>query len=102
MRPRLVLTGTEALKKGAEAGLGIAFVSAYAVEREVSAGTLRLIPVADASFRRDYEVVSLKGRYLTPAVASFVAFACQYAARQIRVPPVSARPSRGADRRKRA
>lgn len=86
IRPRLVLSGTEALKKAAEASLGLAFVSAYAVEREVGAGVLAVLPVADATFERDYELVSLKGRYLTPAITSFAHFALEFGDAQLRPP----------------
>lgn len=101
IRPHLVLSGTEALKKAAEASLGIAFVSAYAVDREVGAGALRVLALADATFRRDYEIVTLKGRYLTSAITSFVQFALEYGEAYL-VPPAlaprkstkRARPSR--------
>jgi DNA-binding transcriptional LysR family regulator len=86
IRPRLVLSGTEALKKAAEASLGLAFVSAYAVEREVAAGALAVLPVADGTFQRDYELVSLKGRYLTPALTSFVEFALAFGDARLRLP----------------
>jgi DNA-binding transcriptional LysR family regulator len=86
VRPRLVLAGTEALKKAAESSLGAAFVSAYAVEREVATGALRELPIADAEFLRDYELVSLKGRYLTPAITGFLQFATEYGATRL-VPP---------------
>lgn len=93
VRPRLVLTGTEALKKAAESSLGMAFVSAYAVEREVATGVLRALPIADAEFLRDYELVSLKGRYLTPAINGFLQFATEYGSTHL-VPPTLAPPRR--------
>ena len=101
IRPRLVLSGTEALKKAAESALGVAFVSAYAVEREVAAKTLCVLTIADGSFQRDYEIVSLKGRYFTPAIASFVEFAVSFAERNLKVPPVSASALRVPARRQR-
>jgi len=93
VRPRLVLAGTEALKKAAESSLGVAFVSAYAVEREVATGALRALPIADAEFLRDYELVSLKGRYLTPAITGFLQFAVEYGAAHL-VPPTLDPPRR--------
>jgi DNA-binding transcriptional LysR family regulator len=91
VRPRLVLSGTEALKKATEATLGVAFVSAYAVEREVALGTLRVLPIADGSFGRDYELLALKGRYLTPALSSFVEFSVDYAATRLSRPTLAPR-----------
>lgn len=88
IRPRLVLAGTEALKKAAESALGVAFVSAYAAERELALGTLAAVAVSDASFQRDYEIATLKGRYVTPAIAGFVEFAVGYASEHLRTPPV--------------
>lgn len=93
VRARLVLAGTEALKKAAESSLGVAFVSAYAVEREVATGALRALPIVDAEFVRDYELVSLKGRYLTPAISGFLQFAAEYGATNL-VPPTLALPRR--------
>jgi DNA-binding transcriptional LysR family regulator len=90
VRPRLVLSGTEALKKAVESSLGIAFVSAYAVEREVGLGQLRVLSISDAAFRRDYELVSLKGRYLTPSLAGFAEFAIEYALSRLRPPGLTA------------
>ena len=97
VRPRLVLSGTEALKKAAESSLGVAFVSAYAVEREVATGALRALPIADAEFLRDYELVSLKGRYLTPAITGFLQFAAEYGATRLAPPRLD--PPRPARRR---
>lgn len=99
IRPRLVLAGTEALKKAAESALGIAFVSVYAAERELTLGTLAAVAVSDASFQRDYEIATLKGRYVTPAIAGFLEFAVGYAGEHLRTPPVPERTSRARRRR---
>jgi DNA-binding transcriptional LysR family regulator len=94
VRPRLVLSGTEALKKAVESSLGVAFVSAYAVEREVALGELRVLAISDASFRRDYELVSLKGRYLTPSLAGFAEYAIDYSLNRLIPPGLTAQRKR--------
>lgn len=74
-RPRLVMSGTEAIKRAVASRLGVGFVSAYAVREEVGAGVLAALVVRDADLSRDYELVRRKARYTSPALAAFAEFA---------------------------
>ncbi len=75
LRIGMELGGTEDIKKGVESGLGIAMVSQWSVLREVGAGYLRQLDVEGWDIPRNYEMVTHKGRYFSPAVESFLAFA---------------------------
>jgi DNA-binding transcriptional LysR family regulator len=85
------LAGTEAVKKAVEANLGIGFVSAYAVEREVALGDLRLVPVDGLQIARHMELIYRRQKYFSPVAERFRAFAHEYGAR---VSPI--RPGRSA------
>ena len=75
VRPYLQLTGTEAVKKAVEAGLGLAFVSGFAVLGELAIQTLRAISVVDFEVVRQLEMVHRRGKYFTPLAGHFQDFA---------------------------
>lgn len=68
----LELGGTEAVKGAVAAGLGVAFVSACAVGRELAAGQLASATLEGAVIRRQFQLVRRRGRRLTAAEAAFV------------------------------
>lgn len=80
VRPRLVVSGTEAIKRAVASRLGVGFVSAYAVVEEVRGGVLRVLSVTDGPPPRDYEIITRKDRYVSPALQSFVDFALEQGA----------------------
>jgi DNA-binding transcriptional LysR family regulator len=82
LRPALRLDSLEAMKKAVEAGLGVAFLSAWVVEREVALGTLRVVPV-DLPLARRFAIVRHATRFADEVAHSFVRFAPEYLARQI-------------------
>lgn len=88
IRPRMVVSGTEAIKRAVASHLGVGFVSAYAVVEEVRAGILRVLDVTDGPAGRDYEVLTRKDRFVSPALEAFVAFALERGATT--TPPVLA------------
>jgi LysR family transcriptional regulator, transcriptional activator of the cysJI operon len=59
----LELDSTEAILSGVEAGLGVGFVSQWAVGKEVRLGTLKIIAVEGLEIRRDFTLI----RHLGPA-----------------------------------
>lgn len=87
IRPKLVVAGTEAIKRAAASRLGAGFVSIFAVTEEVRAGILRIVPLHDADLSRDYELIARRDRYVSPALAAFTEFAI---ARGARLSPESA------------
>jgi DNA-binding transcriptional LysR family regulator len=70
----LELGHTEAIKHGVLAGLGVAFVSRYAVRSEVGSGRLRSIPVRGLTIQRHFHVIRHEARALPPAARAFVDF----------------------------
>jgi molybdate transport repressor ModE-like protein len=76
----VVLAGTwelgssEAVKRAARVGLGVAFLSRYAIAEEVDAGQLESFRLAGRpSLERMFSVARLAGRPLSPGERSFVA-----------------------------
>ncbi len=62
---------TEAVKAAVRAGLGISFVSNLAVEDELKAGTLAIVPVKGLSTRRDFWIVAREEDDISPAGRAF-------------------------------
>lgn len=75
VRPKLIVSGTEAIKRAVASRLGVGFVSIFAVTEEVRAGILRTIPLLDADLTRHYELIGRRDRYVSPALAAFTEFA---------------------------
>src|ERR671938_475304 len=68
------LGSSEAIKRAAREGLGLAFLSRYAVAEEVERGDLVSFRLAGRPpLRRHFSVARLAGRPLSPAERSFVA-----------------------------
>jgi DNA-binding transcriptional LysR family regulator len=61
------LDHTETIKRAVMAGLGVAFVSRYAVEDEVRSGRLRALPVQRMKIRRHFHVIHDERRPLSAA-----------------------------------
>ncbi|MGN6565073.1 MAG: LysR family transcriptional regulator [Thermomicrobiales bacterium] len=68
----LELGGTEAVKGAVAAGLGVAFVSACAVERELAAGWLARVSITGLVIQRQFQLVRRRGHRLTAAETAFV------------------------------
>jgi DNA-binding transcriptional LysR family regulator len=83
VRPVLQLVGTEAVKKAVEANLGVAFVSAYAVEREVAHGYLRQLAVAQLRISRDLEIVRRARQDPSPTAVLLCEFVHAWVAEQL-------------------
>jgi DNA-binding transcriptional LysR family regulator len=73
------LAGTEAVKKAVEANLGVAFVSQYAVERELALGELQTIQVKRFVMQRNMEIVYRRQKYFSPIADRFREFVHAYA-----------------------
>jgi LysR family transcriptional regulator, low CO2-responsive transcriptional regulator len=68
------LGSSEAIKRAAREGLGLAFLSRYAVAEEVDRGDLESFRLAGrAPLVRDFSVARLAGRPLSPAERGFIA-----------------------------
>jgi LysR family transcriptional regulator, low CO2-responsive transcriptional regulator len=74
LRPAMELDHTETIKRAVMAGLGVAFVSRYAVEDEVRSGRLRVLPVQRMKIRRHFHVIYDERRPLSASARAFTAF----------------------------
>jgi LysR family transcriptional regulator, low CO2-responsive transcriptional regulator len=77
------LGSSEAIKRAAREGLGLAFLSRYAIAEEVERGDLECFRFAGRPpLVRHFSVARLAGRPLTPAEVSFVATLTRCCAKQ--------------------
>jgi DNA-binding transcriptional LysR family regulator len=71
-RPGIVLPHTEAIKRGVLAGLGVAFVSIYAIQGEQATGQLRPLRVRGLRIVRHFHLIHHARRRLSTAARAFV------------------------------
>ncbi len=71
--PRGDVWGPEAVKQCVAAGLGLALISEHAVDGDVRAGTLSVLPVHPRPQARPISLVRRRDRLLSPAERAFVA-----------------------------
>lgn len=69
----------EAVKQAVRAGLGVAFVSRFAVESELKAGTLVVVKVRGLTIRRELKIAYRKDKHLSRAAQAFIEVARQAA-----------------------
>ncbi|WP_037289629.1 selenium metabolism-associated LysR family transcriptional regulator [Saccharibacillus sacchari] len=79
MDPRALQTvmelgSTGAVKSAVEAGLGVTMLSPSSVKHELALGLLHAVPVADASFKRQFYSIRLKSTLLPIAAVAFLNF----------------------------
>jgi DNA-binding transcriptional LysR family regulator len=74
LRPAMELDHTETIKRAVMAGLGVAFVSRYAVEDEIQSGRLRTLPVQRMKIQRHFHVIHDERRPLSASARAFTAF----------------------------
>jgi DNA-binding transcriptional LysR family regulator len=72
LQPTMALGSTEAVKRAVAAGLGVAIVSRLAVELELAAGSLCVLPLGDFSVRRALHLVRLAGKRPSSVVSAFI------------------------------
>lgn len=77
------LGSTEAVKRAAREGLGVAFLSAYAVAEEIERGELDVFRLRGRRpVKRDFHIARLASRPLSPAESAFVATLTRCCAKQ--------------------
>jgi len=70
-RSSMEVSSNETIKQAVIAGLGIAFISLHTVGLELRTRTLVMLDVAGLPIRRDWFVIHLKNKRLTPVAAAF-------------------------------
>jgi DNA-binding transcriptional LysR family regulator len=72
LRVEMELNSIEAIKNAVQAGLGAAFVSVTAIEKELEMGVLHIAPIKDVEVRRDLSVILNPNRYRSKAAQAFI------------------------------
>lgn len=80
------LDSTEAIKSAVEAGLGVGFVSCWAIYKELELGALKRIEVEELRVTRPYSVVTLVGPEPTGPASAFRTFALDRARHLSKLP----------------
>jgi LysR family transcriptional regulator, transcriptional activator of the cysJI operon len=65
----------ESIKKAVQSGLGIAFISKFAIATELTAKTLTAIRVRDLAINRELKIVQRKDKHLSRAALAFIEMA---------------------------
>jgi DNA-binding transcriptional LysR family regulator len=65
----------ESIKKAVQSGLGIAFISKFAIATELKAKTLMAIRVRDLTIARELKIVHRKDKHLSRAALAFIEIA---------------------------
>ena len=65
------LGSNEAVKRAVMGGIGVSFVSALSVQRELEQQALLQVPVTGVGIKRQFYLASRKGRELSPAALAF-------------------------------
>lgn len=68
------LGSTGAVKSAVEAGVGLSFVSTSSVKHEVALGLIRIVPLSDVSFKRQFYSIYLKSAMLPISAVTFLSF----------------------------
>ena len=69
------LENPESVKKAVQSGLGIAFISKFAVEIELRAKTLVAVRIHGLDIRRELKIVHRKDKHLSRAAQTFISMA---------------------------
>lgn len=79
LRPAMELDSTEAIVAGVEAGLGVGFVSEWAIAKELRLGTLKTAKIEGLEIQREFAFIRRAGPELDGAAAAFEQFALREA-----------------------
>src|SRR2546425_12880277 len=71
-RVAMELDHTEAIKQGVMAGLGVAFLSIYAVRGEITTGRLRALRLRGIRVQRHFHVIHHEARRITASARAFM------------------------------
>jgi DNA-binding transcriptional LysR family regulator len=83
-RVEMEIASNETIKQSVEAGFGVGFLSAHAVEQEIALGRLALVPVKGFPVMRQWYVVHRRDRALPRIAEAFERYVVQEGARLIR------------------
>lgn len=79
LKPAKVITlgSTQAIKEAVEAGLGVSFLSKWALRKELQLGTLKVVRVKDMNITRGFYLIRHKDRFESKACNEFSKYISQ-------------------------
>jgi DNA-binding transcriptional LysR family regulator len=98
MRVSMEVSSNETIKQAVMAGMGLSFISSHTIGLEATTGKLAVLDIVGLPIVRDWYVIKLRERVLTPIASAFRAFLLENGARIVRAaveeipPPGRARP----------
>jgi DNA-binding transcriptional LysR family regulator len=96
LRIAMEIRSTETIKQAVVAGMGVSFLSAHTVSRELQAGELVVLDVEDFPLMLHWYVVHLRHKRLLPVAQAFKEFLLEEGAAQIsKIVPACTRPGPG-------
>jgi len=75
VQPVMEMENPESVKKAVQSGLGVAFISKFAVEAELKAKSLIAVSVRGLDIRRELKIVYRKDKHLGRAAQTFISMA---------------------------
>lgn len=93
LKIEMELNSIEAIKNAVQSGLGAAFVSVTAIERELQMGTLHRTPIDSVVIKRVLSVISNPNRYRSKAAEAFSQEILPLFANQANLTPATAIPT---------
>ncbi len=72
LKIEMELNSIEAIKNAVQAGLGVAFVSTTAIEKELQMNTIHIARMKEVEFRRTLSVILNPNRYRSKAAEAFI------------------------------
>lgn len=70
----MALGSNDAVKEAVSAGLGLGLISRHAIQSELRAGELEIVPIRGWSGRRQLSIIYSRGRRLPALAEAFLAF----------------------------
>ncbi len=91
---RFEMSSNETIKQAVMAGMGISFISEHTIRLELDVGLLVRLPVVGTPVLRQWHVVRLARKQLSPLAEAFKGFLSREAAKLLggRVPPLARKP----------
>jgi DNA-binding transcriptional LysR family regulator len=82
-RASMEVSSNETIKQAVMAGMGLSFISSHTIGLEAQAGRLAILDVAGLPIVRDWYVIHLREKILSPIAAAFRAYLLENGARVI-------------------
>ena len=82
-RTSMEVSSNETIKQAVMAGMGLSFISSHTIGLEAGAGKLAILDVAGLPIVRDWYVIHLREKILSPIASAFRAYLLENGARVI-------------------